>query len=179
LSTGCHSPGIADLFEREANNFARFAMFQGDTYAKQAADCPLAIKSPMRLAKNFAASQYASAREFARTNHRACVVYILEPLELVEGDGARALVRRIEPSPSFARMFGRPRDTVITLDHPLGPVLPIGRRMTRPVSLSMRDLNGDAHECVAEAFNTTRNVLILLYPRRALTGTTLTVSAGF
>jgi hypothetical protein len=173
------APEIADLFEREANNFARFAMFQGDTYAKQAADYPLAIKSPMRLAKNFAASQYASAREFARTNHRACVVYVLEPIELVEGDGARALVRRIEPSPSFARMFGRPADTVITLDHPLGPVLPIGRRMTRPISLSMLDLNGDAHECVAEAFDTTRNVLILLYPKRALTGATLTVSAQF
>ena len=35
-------PGIADLFEREANNFARFALFQGDRYAGMAADHKLA-----------------------------------------------------------------------------------------------------------------------------------------
>jgi Zn-dependent peptidase ImmA (M78 family) len=62
------APEIADLFEREANNFARYALFQGDTYARMAADHPLEIKTPMRLAKNFSASQYASAREFARTH---------------------------------------------------------------------------------------------------------------
>ena len=32
------APEIADLFEREANNFARFALFQGDGYARVAAD---------------------------------------------------------------------------------------------------------------------------------------------
>jgi len=52
-------------------------------------------------------------------------------LEYVDGDGAQAIVRRIEPSLEFLKQFGRPDDTVITLDHPLGPVLPIGRKMTR------------------------------------------------
>ena len=33
----------------------------------------------------------------------------------------------------------------------------------------MRDRNVDRHECLAEAFNTTYNVLILLYPVKALT----------
>ena len=78
------SPEIADQFEREANNFARFALFKGDTYAAYAADCAFEIKTPMKLAKKFGASLYASAREFARTNHRACVVYVLEPLEYVK-----------------------------------------------------------------------------------------------
>ena len=32
--------------------------------------------------------------------------------------------------------------------------LPIGRKMTRPVTLSIADLNGTDHECVAEAFDT-------------------------
>ncbi len=127
----------------------------------------------MKLAKVFGASIYASAREFARTHHRACVVYILEPIEMVAGEGARAEVRRIEASTPFIEKFGLPADTAINLDHPLGPVLPIGRRMTRPYSLSLRDLNGDAHECVAEAFDTTWNVLILLYPVKALTRSTL------
>lgn len=173
------APEIADLFEREANNFARYALFQGDTYAKQAADHPMAIKTPMRLAKNFGASQYASAREFARTHHRACVVYILQPIEFVVGKGATAAVRRIEPSMPFLQQFGRPTDTVIDLDHALGAVLPIGRKMTRPMSLSLPDLNGDDHECVAEAFDTKWNILILLYPVHALAKTTVILPPGF
>src|SRR6202023_2622101 len=44
-------PEIADQFEREANNFARFAMFQGDTFARVAADSAFGIKTPIRLAK--------------------------------------------------------------------------------------------------------------------------------
>jgi len=31
------------------------------------------------------------------------------------------------------------------------------------MTLSLTDRNGDDHECVAEAFDTTWNVLILLY----------------
>lgn len=163
------APEIADQFEREANNFARFALFQGDAYAQRAADCALAIKTPMNLARKFGASVYASAREFARTHHRACVVYILEPIQYVPGDGARATVRRIEASQSYLRQFGRPTDTVITPDHLLGRVLPIGRKTTRPITLSITDRNGVDHECVAEAFATKYNVIILLYPAQALT----------
>ena len=31
------------------------------------------------------------------------------------------------------------------------------------------DLNGTHRECIAEAFDTTYNILILVYPKRALT----------
>jgi hypothetical protein len=172
-------PEIADQFEREANNFARFALFKGDTYARYAADCKLSIKTPITLANRFGASNYASAREFARTHHRACVVYILEPLEIVPGRGVRAVVRRIEPSPPFVLQFGKPTDTVITTDHRLGPILPIGRKMTRPTFISMKDLNGVSHECVAEAFDTTHNVLILLYPVKALGKSTIILPPSF
>jgi hypothetical protein len=37
------------------------------------------------------------------------------------------------------------------------------------MTLSLTDLDGDEHECVAEAFDTKWNVIILLYPVRALT----------
>lgn len=73
----------------------------------------------------------------------------------------------------------RPDDTVITPDHPLGPVLPIGRRMTRPMSLSVVDRNGVSLECVAEAFGTKWNVLILLYPVRALTSSMIILPSRF
>ena len=126
----------------------------------------------MKLAKTFGASIYASCREFARTNHRSCLVYVLEPIKYCEGWGAKAEVRRIEASPSYERQFGLPRDTVISLDHPIGRVLPLGRRMSRPMSVSIKDLNGEKQECVMEAFDTTYNVLVLVYPIQSLTKTT-------
>lgn len=167
------APEVADGFEREANNFARFVLFQHDAYAKIAADFTLEIKTPMKLAKKFGASIYASTREFARTNHRACVVYVLDPIQYLDGYGAQARVRRIETSSPFEKQFGRPHDLVISLDHILGPLLPVGRKMSRPTEIVMTDLNGVSHECVAEAFDTTYNVFVLLYPVKALTGSTI------
>ena len=57
--------------------------------------------------------------------------------------------------------------------------LPIGRKMTSPRSISIIDLDGTKHECVAEAFDTKWNVLILLYPVTALTATTIILPPGF
>ena len=168
----------ANLFEREANNFARFALFQGDGYGRIAADHALEIKTPIKLVKKFGASIYASCREFARSNHRPCLVYICEPIGYCDGSGDRAVVRRVEPSPSFEQQFGRPTDTVITLDHFLGEVLPIHRKMTRPRSIAILDRNSQRHECVVEAFDTTFNVVILLYPVKALTASTLVLPPG-
>lgn len=162
------APDIADQFEREANNFARFLLFKGATFAQHAADCPLRIKTPMTLARKFGASLYASAREFARTNHKACVIFVLNPVEDIEGIGLVASVRRIEPSPAFLAEFGRPSIDVVTPGHFLWPVIPIGRKMTMPLSLPITDLNGQRHEALAEAFDTTYNILILMYPRRVL-----------
>ena len=172
------APDIADQFEREANNFARCALFQATTFAAMAADCPLEIKTPMRLAKKFGASVYAACREFARSHHRACVVYVLEPIAFCEKTGARAAVRRIEPSPAFRAQFGTPAEAAVTLNHALGPVLPVGRKMTRPTTVRLTDLNGVAHECLAEAFDTTYNVIILLFPVKALTATRIIVPSG-
>ena len=170
-------PDVADQFEREANNFARFLLFKGRTFAQHAADCPFEIKTPMTLARTFGASVYAAAREFARTNPRACVVFVLEPLENDEDSGFRAPVRRIEPSPAYLARFGRPTVDVVTRDHLLWPVIPIHRKMTKAVPLTISDLNGQRHECLAEAFDTTYNILILLYPVTALTTTTVLMPA--
>ena len=162
-------PEISDLFEREANNFARFVLFQGGGYASMAADHKLELRTPMKLAGKFGASVYASCRKFVRTHHRACVIYILEPVTYCKRAGARAAIRRIEASPAYLRQFRRPDETEITLNHLLGRVLPINRKMTRPTTVSITDRNGQAHECVAEAFDTTFNILLLVYPVKTLT----------
>lgn len=170
------APDVADHFEREANNFARYLLFKGESFAQHAADCPFEIKTPLKLARKFGASAYATAREFARTNPRACVVIVLDPLENNAKSGLRAPVRRIQPSPTFLAAFGHLTDKAITPDHLLWPVIPVRRKMTRPVSLAINDLNGQRHECLAEAFDTTYNILILLYPVAALTNTTVLMS---
>ena len=172
------APDVADQFEREANNFARYLLFKGMTFSEHAADCPFGIKTPMKLAKIFGASIYAAAREFARTNARACVVFVLEPLETDGTPVLRAPVRRIEPSPTYVVQFGRPTVDALTPGHPLWSVIPIGRKMTRPVPLTISDLNGQRHECLAEAFDTTYNVLILLYPNATLTATTVVMPSS-
>lgn len=172
-------PEVSDLFEREANNFARFVLFQGRGYADLAADSKMEIRSPIALARKFGSSIYASCREFARTNHRSCAVYVLEPIEYCNGSGARAPVRRVEVSPSFGRRFNLPQDPAITLDHPLGEALPIGRRMTKPRSISLNDRNGDPQECVVEAFDTKFNIILLIYPVAALAKARFVVSSAF
>ena len=89
---------MADQFEREANNFARFLIFKGPTFAQHATDYPPEIKTPITLARTFGSSVYAAAREFARTTPRACVVFVLERLEKHQGSEFRAPVRHIGPS---------------------------------------------------------------------------------
>ncbi len=51
--------------------------------------------------------------------------------------------------------------------------------MTRPTVLIYRDKNGDQHECLGEAFDTTHNILLLIYPVKALTGTSIVVPSQF
>ena len=166
------SPEVADQFEREANNFARFLLFKGPAFTRHAADCPFGIMTPIALARTFGSSIYAATREYARTNPRACVVFALDPLESGSGSELRAPVRRIESSPAYVARFGRPTVKAVTPDHLLWPVMPIHRKMTRAVPLTIADLNGQRHECLAEAFDTTYNILILLYPVTALATTT-------
>ena len=165
------APEIADQFEREANNFARFALFQGDAYKKRAADMPCELKTTRNLANVFGASLYASAREFVRTHHRACAVFVLEPL--IREQAAPAVVRRIEASPSYVQLYGRPCVSTIGPDHSLWPVLPWGRRLTRPMTIGMQDAAGALHEFIVESFDTTYNILVLVLPVKALTTATI------
>jgi hypothetical protein len=53
--------------------------------------------------------------------------------------------------------------------------VPVGRKMTGPRTVSMTDRNGQARECIAEAFDTTHNALILVYPKKELA---IAVGAG-
>ena len=172
------APEIADQFEREANNFARYVLFKGNTFAAHAADCAPEIKTPITLAKKYGASIYASIREYARTNHKTCVVYALDSLRSTTVDCMQVPVRRIVPSSSFVAQFGHPTDTFITPNHFLWPVLLVGSKIKGPVSVMIRDKNGKPHECVVEAIDTTYNILVLIFTKKSLSTKTIILGSS-
>lgn len=159
------SPDTADLFEREANTFARLVLFQDDTFTRRTIDQPFGIKVPMKEAKKFGASQYAGFREYVRRHHKTCAAIALEPTVFCPEHGLIAEVRRIEPSPSFAKMFGiKFLPLTITNAHALMACIPIEpRKMSTPQSFELTDLNGVRHEFVGEGFRTPYQTLLLIH----------------
>lgn len=159
---------ISDLFEREANNFARILMFNGDSFKNHAADMDMGFASVKTLSKAFKASLYASLREYVRTHRLPCVGVILEQPSPCSKKGRKAEVRRVEVSHSYELMFGKPTFGDVGMNDPFGQLVPWFGRVTKPKSFSLNDLNGDMHEFVGEALNTSHQILIFAFPVKAL-----------
>lgn len=171
-------PEVNDLFERQSNAFASEVLFQLDTFTHEAAEHDFSIKTPLKLSKRYGASVYSTIRRYVRTNARCCAVIVLEPVELQPGAGFRARLRRVVSSPTFDEQFGLMRwPEALTPDDALGKIIPIGRRMSRPRTIELIDANGARNECVAEAFDSTRQVFILICPQAALTKKIVLASA--
>ncbi|MGP0061095.1 MAG: ImmA/IrrE family metallo-endopeptidase [Beijerinckiaceae bacterium] len=166
-------PEAADIFDREANVFASEVLFQLDTFHEMAEGERFEIWTPIRLAKKFDASIYASVRQYVSKNHRACAVVVLNTPELIEGDGFRATLRRAIQSQSFTEFFGTYSwKDAYTPDDEIGVFIPLqGRRSSGKRSLRLVDRNGDRHECVAESFTQTHQVFILIHAVKTLTTT--------
>jgi hypothetical protein len=117
----------------------------------------------MRLAKKFGASNYSSFRRYAATNPGACCVVVLESVVQRSDGKFRAEVRRIIPSRTFNTIYGSLRIfSAITETHAVASIIPLGRRMTKPRELVLVDRNNDRRECVAEAFDTTHQIFLLI-----------------
>ena len=174
------APELAEQFEREANVFASEVMFQLDGFSKQAEESEFGILVPVRLSKTYGSSIYAAVRRYVSHNPRACAVVVLNPPELTEGVGFRAEVRRHCDSPKFVEIF-RAMDwpEFITPDHDLGRLVPLGsRRMSDKRNLGLTDLNGELHECVAEAFTQSHQVFILIHATKTLTARSVIISSA-
>ncbi|WP_425228830.1 ImmA/IrrE family metallo-endopeptidase [Sphingomonas sp.] len=156
-------PDIADKFEREANNFARFAIFNGNSYADQAADLPLAFSSVKKIHKSFKVSLYAGLREYTRTHRHVCIAMAVEEPARCPVNGLSAAIRRFETSLAFEEQFGRPTASQISKTHPFWPLIPFGSA-TKPTLFHLTDLNGDRHQFIGEALNTTFNILLFACP---------------
>lgn len=153
-------PDVADLFEREANNFARFVMFNGDLFRERAADHQLSFGSVKKLQRLFKVSLYAALREYTRSHRLTCFALCCELPTFCPTNRFSCDVRRIEVSPSFEAQFGVPNVQVIAGGHRLAGLVPFGRRATRPTEFALTDKNGQSRQFVGEALDTTYNVLI-------------------
>lgn len=169
-------PGVADAFDRQANVFAAEVLFQLDAFALEAADKKFSVFTPVNMAKKYGASVYASVRQYVAKHHKNCAVLVLNPPALVEGNGFTAELRRTIQSESFTEMFGAMAwPETFTPDDQIGAIVPIGRKASKPQPIVLKDRNGDEHECLAEAFNNSWYVFVLIHEVKALTATSALV----
>lgn len=165
-------PDAADLFDREANVFASEVLFQLDAFKEMAEAEHFSIFTPVRLAKKFDASLYASIRQYVSKNERVCAVVVMNMPELIPGVGFRAVLRRAVQSPGFTARFGQHAwPESYTPDDDIGAFIPLGsRRASGKRTLVLLDRNGDRHECVAESFTQKHQVFVLIHVLKALAG---------
>jgi hypothetical protein len=113
------------------------------------------VWTPVRLAKQFNASIYASVRQYVSKNHRACAVVVLNMPALIEGDGFRANLRRVVQAPAFTETFGNDiwNASYYTPGDEIGRLIPLGKRKSSGKrNMVLVDRNGVRHECIAESF---------------------------
>lgn len=174
------SPEISELFDREANIFASEVLFQLDSFSKEADDYDFDILVPVRLSNKYGASIYSSIRQYVSKNHRACVVLIFNPPEILEGEGFIASLRRVVPSSSFIDTVGHLAwPEVVSPGNEIGAIFPIGRKMSGKREILIKDRDGRRHECIAEAFTNTHQVFILIHLVKTLTKTTIILPPSF
>lgn len=172
-------PEIADQFDREANVFASEVLFQLDRFNRDAEEMKFGILTPVNLSKKYGGSIYASVRRYVIGNWRACAVLVLNPPELVDGNGFRVSLRRVVVSPSFNNLYGELNwPDYFTPDDRIGAMVPLrGRRMSNKREIILQDRNGDELLCIAEAFTQKYQVFVLILPVKALTAKSVLMTA--
>lgn len=173
-------PGVADLFDREANVFASEVLFQLDGFTNEAEEKKFSILTPVNLSKKYGASIYSAVRRYVSQNWRACAVLVLNPPEIIEGDGFRASVRRFVASAKFIEIFGNSVwPEYFTPDDHIGAFVPVGnRRMSGKRELTLKDRNGDDHLCLAEAFTQGHQVFVLILSVETLTSSSIIIPSS-
>jgi Zn-dependent peptidase ImmA (M78 family) len=162
-------PEITDLFEREANVFASEALFQGDVFSQHAHDSEFGVKTPIALAKQFGASNYATFRRYVTTNPSACCLIVLEPGMIYDSQGFVVTIRRVAVSKTFHRMYDAAKfGASITGSHSLARLVPRGpkQRMVAPRDVVLVDRNGDQRQCIGESFKTKHQTFLLIRDER-------------
>lgn len=171
------SSDVSDLFDRQANAFASEVLFQLDAFTEEAADYDFGFKAPLTLSKKYGASLYSAIRRYVSHNHRDCAVIVLNKPEFRDGVGRVCTLRRFVPSPRFVERFGclnLPEE--FSDSDAIGRAIPlVGRKMSGPRRVVIKDRNGVRHECVVEGFTQTHQVFLLVCPVASLTAVSIVV----
>ena len=167
------SEEIADQFDVEANVFASEVIFQNDAFIKEAVASSFSIKVPMRLAKKFDASIYASIRQYVSKHYMCCTVLVFDMPAYNNGAGFTCSLRRCVSSQKFMDEFSNVQwPSILTPDYEISSMIPLGnRRMSGQRQFALVDDNGISHEFTAEGFTNTYQVFVLLHENKALTET--------
>lgn len=164
-------PDVADAFDREANVFASEVLFQGGSFSLEASDYEFGMNVPLKLSRKYGSSAYSAIRRYVDNNHRSCAVLVLNPPAIVVIHGFVSSLRRAITSTEFDRTLGKITwPDLYSPDDDIGKMIPFGKqRMSGKKTLTISDLNGDAHECIAEIFKTPYQIFVLIAPIQKLT----------
>lgn len=167
------SPEIEAKFEREANLFAAEVLFQLERFTKEAADFPLAIRTPVDLSKRYGASCHAAIRRYVESHNEACAVLVCRPFSL-NGQGSRQLeVEHLIYSVAFRSRFGELRiSPVLDTEHIFSRLVFENKvRLTDAGSTQLGDGNGNSFRANFHIFNSTYRIFVLVFPaKRPRTG---------
>lgn len=163
-----------ETLDIEANLAAAHLIFQGYRFHEQAYDFRLSIDAPIALASYYGASLHAAIRYFVE--HHADPVGLLIAGRYKHSDGSLPIWHCIE-SPPFRARFGplaarfsdKKLSSSLHHDQTIGD-LACGALTASTVNsmiLNTRDLVGERHQFVAEAFFNFRCVFVMLTPREA------------
>jgi hypothetical protein len=86
-------------------------------------------------------------------------------------------LRRFVPSLRFVKRFGRlSLSEEFSASDAIGRAIPlVGRKMSRPQRVVIKDRNGVRHECIVEGFTQTHQVFLLVCPVASLTAASIVV----
>lgn len=158
----------SELFDREANVFATEVLFQLDRFEQEAFDMNFGIKVPMDMSKRYGASVYATIRRYVHKNDKDCAVLVLNQPQVSNDNNFNVSLRRFVASPSFMTKFGDCFPDHFTPQDEIWSRIPLNRAMSRPFQIALMDRNGDSHECVAECFNNTYQIFVLIHVKKTL-----------
>lgn len=158
---------VSELFEHEASRFASDVLFQIDRFDCDAADLPVAITSPLALAKRYGGSAHAAIRRFVDRNRRPCAALVIEQ-RLEEGTGELVFgVRRVVQSASFTQRFGNvpwPRTLNESVPYALPLLFPASGRRFYDGEILVEDRHGNQEPCTFELFPTKYNAFVIVRP---------------
>lgn len=159
------SPGVAALYEREANRFAAEALFQGDRFTRQSRDLPLDIETPLWLARQYGSSAHAAIRRYVEVSHRCCSVLVTRRAEADVGSDPTIRIGYVVRSPKFAEQFeGLKWPNRLESDSILATSLLTGRQYVRGDELMLPDRHGRSTECGFHIFQNSWGSFALVFP---------------